>query len=172
MRPSACISARWYQQHLFSTTKCASSAKATFAFSAVTSRPLNCDPFLLRALRLLQPPKASTALLYGKLFNCHFYHEVPFYLYTSASNQHKRLFIICGQLDDRGLTPGKIRNFPLRHYCQIRSRAYQSSTVAKRVKRVRGEKLTTPQQKKVEFRCSTLTFRRRIFFSNFGTPCI
>jgi hypothetical protein len=59
------------------------------------------------------------------------------------------------ELDDIGLIPGKIRNSPLCHHFQIGSPAYHS-TIGKRVQRVRGEKITTPQENKVELRCSIL----------------
>jgi hypothetical protein len=69
VRLSACNGAWWYHQHLFGTTKCANVAKATFAFSEVSFRPLNYALFLLRALRLIPPANASTALSYCKSLN-------------------------------------------------------------------------------------------------------
>jgi len=68
-----------------------------FAFSEVSSRPLNYAPILQRALRLIPPPNASTAPSYCKPFNWHFSSTVMFYQYASTSILYQRLFNFCGQ---------------------------------------------------------------------------
>jgi len=49
------VSTTLYQQHLFSTTKCATVAKAMFTFGEASSHTLNYAPILQRALRLVPP---------------------------------------------------------------------------------------------------------------------
>jgi len=158
VRLSACTCAWWYQQHLSSTTKCATVAKGMFTFSEISSRTLNYAPILQRALRIIPPRTQAqprrTASHSTDTFTIKLYFistPPPPFCTDSSFSADSRLH----ELDDRDLIPGKIRSCPLCHHFQIGSRAYHS-TIGKRVQRVRGEKITIPQENRVELRCSRL----------------
>ena len=126
-----------------------------FTFSEISSSKLNYAPILQRALGLIPPRRQaqprrtashSTDTFTIKLY---FISTPPREFCTDSSfSADSRLH----ERDDRGLIPRKIT---LCHHFQIGSRAYHSP-IGKRVQRVRGEKLTTPHENKVELRCSSL----------------